>query len=193
MWYGNAREDDMDYGQFCIMFRSIFLEGFARPFKGVRLILRALVRRFRSLGGELKLRSGVARIKVEGDRAVGVVLDNGQELHARRILSSAGIVETQRLCDDISERNRPAPANCRLSNLSLGIANRPIWASKKRSCSTTTTKSFIGESRTVNCAIFAQGCVQSKQLPLSRRGRQLERWHHATDDHRRFQSLDGTR
>ncbi len=103
MWYGNAREDDMDYGQFCIMFRSIFLEGFARPFKGVRLILRALVRRFRSLGGELKLRSGVARIKVDGDRAVGVVLDNGTELTANRILSSAGIVETQRLCDDITE------------------------------------------------------------------------------------------
>ncbi|MEO8271716.1 MAG: FAD-dependent oxidoreductase, partial [Aureliella sp.] len=61
MWYGNAREDDMDYGQFCIMFRSIFLEGFARPFKGVRLILKHLVRRYRSLGGELKLRSGVER------------------------------------------------------------------------------------------------------------------------------------
>lgn len=43
MWYGNAREHDMDFGQFCIMFRSIFLEGFARPLKGVRLILKALV------------------------------------------------------------------------------------------------------------------------------------------------------
>ena len=30
MWYGNAREHDMDWGQFCIMFRSIFLEGFAK-------------------------------------------------------------------------------------------------------------------------------------------------------------------
>ncbi len=109
MWYGNAREDDMDYGQFCIMFRSIFLEGFARPFKGVRLILRALVKRYRSLGGELKLRSGVARICVEGDRAVGVVLDNGTELTANRILSSAGIIETQRLCDDITEET-PARA-----------------------------------------------------------------------------------
>lgn len=109
MWYGNAREDDMDYGQLCIMFRSIFMEGFARPFKGVRLILRALVRRFRSLGGELKLRSGVARIKVDGERAVGVVLDNGTELTANRILSSAGIVETQRLCEDITEET-PARA-----------------------------------------------------------------------------------
>ncbi len=32
-WYGNAREDDMDYGQFCIMFRSIFLEGLPDPSK----------------------------------------------------------------------------------------------------------------------------------------------------------------
>lgn len=102
MWYGNAREEDMDWGQFCIMFRSIFLEGMARPFKGVRLILKHLVRRFRELGGELRLRSGVSRIQVEKGRAVGVVLDDGTELLARNILSSAGAVETMRLCDDQS-------------------------------------------------------------------------------------------
>jgi len=99
MWYGNAREHDMDWGQFCIMFRSIYLEGFARPFAGVRLILKNLVRRFRELGGELKLRSGVERIKVDGDQAVSIVLDNGEEITGRNVLSSAGIVETMRLCD----------------------------------------------------------------------------------------------
>lgn len=103
MWYGNAREDDMDFGQFCIMFRSIFLEGFARPAGGVRLILKHLVRRFRSLGGDLRLRSGVAKIHVEGERAVSVELENGQILTAKNILSSAGVVETMRLCDDCSE------------------------------------------------------------------------------------------
>src|SRR5262249_45085689 len=60
MWYGNARERDMDFASFSILFRSIFLEGFARPFAGVRPIMRQLVRKFRELGGELKLRSGVA-------------------------------------------------------------------------------------------------------------------------------------
>ncbi|XZE45751.1 phytoene desaturase family protein [Pirellulaceae bacterium SH467] len=102
MWYGNAREHDMDWGQFCIMFRSIFLEGFARPFKGVRLILKHLVRRYRELGGELRLRSGIAKICVEEGRAVGVELEDGTQLRARRILSSAGIVETMRLCEDRS-------------------------------------------------------------------------------------------
>lgn len=105
MWYGNAREDDMDFGQFCIMFRSIFLEGFARPYKGVRLILKHLVKRFRGLGGELKLRSGVAKIHVDGDHAAGVELDDGTQLIGKRILSSAGVVETLRLCDDLTEES----------------------------------------------------------------------------------------
>ncbi|REJ68977.1 MAG: NAD(P)/FAD-dependent oxidoreductase [Planctomycetota bacterium] len=103
MWYGNARERDMDWGQFCIMFRSIFLEGFARPLAGVRLILKKLIKRFRSLGGELKLRAGVQQIRVEDDRAVGVVLDSGEQIEAKQVVSSAGFVETMRLCDDITE------------------------------------------------------------------------------------------
>lgn len=100
MWYGNARQRDMDWGQFCIMFRSIFVEGFARPLAGVRLILKKLVRKFRGLGGELKLRSGVARLQCDGDRATSVVLDDGGELRAKRVVSSAGWVETMRLCQD---------------------------------------------------------------------------------------------
>ena len=100
MWYGNAREHDMDYGQFCIMFRSIFMEGFARPLAGVRLILKNLVRRFRELGGELKLRHGVESIHIEDGRATGVTLDDGREFLGKNILSSAGWVETMRMCDD---------------------------------------------------------------------------------------------
>jgi phytoene dehydrogenase-like protein len=103
MWYGNPREHDMAWGQFCIMFRSIFLEGFARPYKGVRLILKHLVKKFRGLGGKLMLRSGVSRILTDGDRAVGVRLDDGRELTGKRILSSAGHVETLRMVDKTSE------------------------------------------------------------------------------------------
>ena len=40
LFYGAAREHDMDFGQFSILFRSMFLEGLARPAAGVRLILR---------------------------------------------------------------------------------------------------------------------------------------------------------
>jgi phytoene dehydrogenase-like protein len=109
MFYGNPREHDMEFGQFSILFRSIFLEGLARPAAGIRLILKALVRRFKAAGGELRLRSGVARIVVEANRAVRVVLENGEELAARWILSSAGWLETLRLCDDCSRVEPPRP------------------------------------------------------------------------------------
>ncbi len=99
MYYGSAREHDMDFAQFSIMFRSIFMEGFARPWAGVRLILRHLVRRFKQLGGELRLRAGVSRMEVDNGRVVGVVLDDGRHISAERILSSAGWVETMRMCD----------------------------------------------------------------------------------------------
>lgn len=100
MFYGSAREHDMDWGQFSIMFRSIFLEGLGRPQAGVRLILKHLVRKFRALGGELKLRAGVKQLAVDGDRVTRVVLENDEVLEARNVVSSAGWCETMRLCDD---------------------------------------------------------------------------------------------
>ena len=100
MFYGSAREHDMDWGQFSIMFRSIFMEGLGRPYAGVRLILKHLVRKFRGLGGELKLRTGVKQLAVDEGRVCGVVLENGEEIEGRRILSSAGWPETMRMCDD---------------------------------------------------------------------------------------------
>lgn len=103
MWYGNADSHDMAWGQFCIMFRSIFFEGFARPYKGVRLILKNLVKRYRGLGGELKLRHGVAKLHVDNGHAAAVELDSGEIIEGKRILSSAGKLETLRLCSDVSQ------------------------------------------------------------------------------------------
>jgi len=98
MFYGSARPDDMDFSQFCIMFKSIFRQGFARPLDGVRRILKTLVRHYKELGGELRLRHGVKRVAVENGRAVGVELDDGTEIEAENVLSSAGAVETLALC-----------------------------------------------------------------------------------------------
>ena len=46
MFYGSARPNDMDFNQFVIMFKSIFFEGFGRPYKGVRLIMKHIVRQY---------------------------------------------------------------------------------------------------------------------------------------------------
>ena len=97
MYYGNAGENDMEFGQFVIMFSSIFCEGFARPHAGVRQIIDVLVNKYRDCGGELRLRCGVQSLQVAGDRVESVVLDNGEVLTADRILSSAGYVETMKL------------------------------------------------------------------------------------------------
>ncbi|MDR0338215.1 MAG: NAD(P)-binding protein [Planctomycetaceae bacterium] len=99
LYYGGARERDMEFGQFCIMFRSIFLEGFARPLDGVRLILKKLLNKFKMLGGELRLRTGVQKIFSRAGRVDKVRLSDGSEVEAKNVLSSAGWLETMQLCD----------------------------------------------------------------------------------------------
>jgi phytoene dehydrogenase-like protein len=105
MFYGSATPHDMEFGQFCIMFKSIFAEGFGRPFKGVRQILKTLTRHYKELGGELKLRHGVREMLVRRGRAVGVVLDDGTEIEAENVLSSAGLVETLALAESGETRD----------------------------------------------------------------------------------------
>jgi len=98
LFYGSASPHDLDWTQFVIMFRSIFEEGFSRPIEGIRRILKVLVRKFRELGGELRLRAGVRSIVQRTNRACGVVLDDGQTVEAANVLSSAGSLETLKLC-----------------------------------------------------------------------------------------------
>ncbi|MDO4550770.1 MAG: NAD(P)/FAD-dependent oxidoreductase [Planctomycetia bacterium] len=101
MYYGSARAGDMDFNQFSIMFRSIFLEGFARPWEGVRPLLKTLVNKFKEAGGELRLKCGVkSLLKDSSQKVSGVLLENGTELQAKNVLSSAGLRETLRLCGE---------------------------------------------------------------------------------------------
>ena len=115
LYYGGARERDMEFGQFCVMFRSIFLEGFARPFAGVRWILKQLFQKFKSLGGELRLRAVVEKIQSQGDRVEKIILSDGTEIAARNFLSSAGWRETMQLCDCPETAKNPEPPAGQLS------------------------------------------------------------------------------
>ena len=38
-----------------LMFKALFLEGFARPFEGVRVVLRVLLAKYRAAGGERRI------------------------------------------------------------------------------------------------------------------------------------------
>jgi len=115
MFYGNAQENDMEFGQFVIMFNSIFREGFARPRAGVRHILDVLLKKYKENGGELRLKCGVRSLRVANGRVESVVLDNGEILTADNIISSAGYVETIMLLDDYD----PARSKCDVGQLSF--------------------------------------------------------------------------
>lgn len=97
MFYGSAEEHDMDFTQFVTLFKSIYMEGFARPRAGVRTIIKTLVRKFREHGGEIKMRCGVQSINHDGVRATGVTLESGEALTADAVLSSAGYEETMQI------------------------------------------------------------------------------------------------
>ncbi len=100
MYYGSAEPHDMDFTQFVTMFKSLFFEGFARPRDGVRTIVKAVVKRFRACGGKLMMRCGVDKIESDGKRATALHLSHGEVLTADTVISSAGYLETMRLCAD---------------------------------------------------------------------------------------------
>jgi phytoene dehydrogenase-like protein len=109
MYYGSAQERDMEFGQFVIMFKALYLEGFARPLEGVRVILRVLLDKFRQAGGERRMKCGVARIVEQDGRAATLVLDDGSEVTADHVISSIGLPETLRICQPA--RTAEAEAN----------------------------------------------------------------------------------
>ena len=67
------------------------------PKGGSKAVVAALVRGMETNGGELRLRSRVRELLMDGDRATGVVLDNGEQIHARHVVSNADIWSTLEL------------------------------------------------------------------------------------------------
>ena len=94
--YGSAWENDMDFSQFVVMFKSLYFEGFSRPEGGVRSILDILLDKLSSLGAEVRFRHKVESISHQGDQKI---IDLGKKgtIKAPLVLSSIGIVETNNL------------------------------------------------------------------------------------------------
>ncbi len=116
MYYGSAQEHDMEWSQFAIMFKALFFEGFARPFDGVRVIIRVLLEKYRAAGGERRMKCGVQKIIARRNRAAALLLDNGEEITATHILSSIGAPETAALFE------------CGIGNAECGMENRQAAA-----------------------------------------------------------------
>jgi len=100
LYYGSARENDMDFGQFVVLFQAIFLEGFCRPFNGVKPIIQALLQRAKEVGVERRMGLGVKQLQADGKRITHITLDNGDLITADHIVSSMGSNETECICSD---------------------------------------------------------------------------------------------
>lgn len=104
--YGSAWEDDMDFAQFVIMFKSLYFEGFSRPEGGVRTIISLLMRKFEEVGGEIRFRAAVSEVIIKDGSAQGVRV-GGEEYIAPVILSSIGYPETVKITPTLSEKVSP--------------------------------------------------------------------------------------
>lgn len=105
--YGSAWENDIDFTQFVTMFKGIFYEGFCRPEGGVRTLIKLMMDKFSSHGGEVKFKSGVTEIISENGKAMGVKVGE-TEYFAPLIFSSIGLPETYRLNNELKELVSPA-------------------------------------------------------------------------------------
>ncbi len=94
--YGSAWEHDMDFAQFVIMFKSIYMEGFSRPEGGVRTIIDKLLKRYSDLGGQLHFREGVENIICSPSKITHVKTSKNT-YECDKIFSSMGYPETLKL------------------------------------------------------------------------------------------------
>ena len=97
MFYGSATEHDMDWNQFVIMYKAVFFEGFSRPHAGVRKILSLLRKTYVDRGGEIRTKASVKSIVPLAEGGAKVILESGEEIFAKKILSCAGLPETKSL------------------------------------------------------------------------------------------------
>jgi phytoene dehydrogenase-like protein len=99
MYYGSSIENDMDLGQFVIMFRSIFQEGMFRPHGTMKDFLDLLLNHYKQFGGKIRMQSPVIRILHKDRKVSGVELETGEEIYCDMLLSTIGYEETMKLLD----------------------------------------------------------------------------------------------
>lgn len=99
MYYGSSVENDMDFNQFVIMFRAIFLEGMFRPHGSIKDFLDRLLNHYQNFGGKIRLHAQVARIIHQGRNVRGVELADGEIIECDALLSTIGLEETMACLD----------------------------------------------------------------------------------------------
>lgn len=105
-----------------------YLEGATYPVGGARAILENIAPVIQQSGGRIVIGAEVTRVNVQGNRAVGVRLEDGRELQAPLVISGAGFRNTVGLLDkDVArghgmddQRQKTVPSTAHVS-LYLGF------------------------------------------------------------------------
>lgn len=102
LYYGSSWENDIDFKQFVIMFRSLYQEGLFRPAGTIKNLLDLLVDKLNHYGGTIKLGTGVRNIISQGEKIIGVTLENGERILCKHLVSTIGLDETKLLLGSIT-------------------------------------------------------------------------------------------
>lgn len=111
---------------------SIGAWGLARG--GMGAISKAIASALQAEGGEIRTEAPVARVKVRGGRATGVVLENGDEIDARIVVSNLDakrtftkIIDERDLPEDIVRRARNFKIRGSSGKVNIALSGLPKW------------------------------------------------------------------
>ena len=102
-YYGSAVENDIDFASFVMLFDAIFRQGLARPLDGIRRFLDPILKRYEEMGGQRRMNLGVKHIVTKNDNVEHLELDNGEIIFADHVISTCGVVETERMLSSTSQ------------------------------------------------------------------------------------------
>ncbi len=133
MFYGSSWENDVDFPQFSILFRSLFCEGLACPRGGMRKVISLLKEKYLHCGGELKTNCQVQKLITSDNQVTQILLNNGEIIKAQKYISSIGLPETKTLCSDLplpkkllDQKEEARPGNLSFIELILILDTPPV-------------------------------------------------------------------
>ena len=99
LFYGSARERDIDFHQFMIIYSALFLEGISRPQEGIRPIIQLLLTKIEKEGGEILFKTPARSIQKLEDGSFLITGTKEKSWRALQVISTLGHAETLKQLD----------------------------------------------------------------------------------------------
>lgn len=117
----------------CGFSAAVIFEGGYMPKGGIKKLVASIENRIKELGGEIRLRSSVKEIIVQGGKAAGVILESGDRFEAGNIISNVDVTTTffnlvgeENLPSEFTDRLRKLQPSDSAFNVFLGVKSRDL-------------------------------------------------------------------